>query len=317
MIRIETGDCLDILPSIEDRSVQRVYLDPPYASGRDWTCSGVQRDIELGMTAYRDTWESIESYVDYIRERIATIRRVLDGTLYLHCDDSCQHHLRQLCDEVLAPARYRSTVIWERQNPHCDARHWGRSIEYILMYADQSARWNPEFRPHGEINLGRYNHTDPDGRRWRDSPLCGASMHGETYAYEYRGVYRDSWRCPRESLERWDAQGLLYRTKNERFRLKRYLDESPGRFIGPLWTDIPPLVSTASERTGYPTQKPLRLLQRMIGASTDPGDTVLDPMCGSGTTIEAAGRMGRHAIGIDSQPEAVRLTESRTDGILR
>jgi DNA modification methylase len=214
-------------------------------------------------------------------------------------------------DAVFGPTNFRNEIVWKRTSAHSDPGRYGSNTDILLFYT-KSDRWiwNQVRRPHEERYLARFRNTDPDGRRWADYDLTAKGLSGGGYEYEYKGV-KSLWRCPRETMERLDAEGRLHFTRAGGIRLKRYLDEMPGRVIQALWDDIPPINSQAKERLGYPTQKPEALLERIIKASSSEGDLVIDPFCGCGTAVAVAQRLNRRWIGIDITHLAVTLIKHR------
>src|SRR5665213_2119478 len=164
--------------------------------------------------------------------------------------------------------------------------------------------------PHDEAYISRFRFKDPDGRRYMDDNLTAKGLSGGGYTYEYKG-FTPLWRVPLSSMEKLDKENKLHYTRTGGIRFKRYLDENKGAPLQALWDDIPPINSQASERLGYPTQKPLALLERIIKASSNEGDVVLDPFCGCGTAVHAAQKLGRQWIGIDITHLAISLIEKR------
>jgi hypothetical protein len=187
----------------------------------------------------------------------------------------------------------------------------GNSHDIILLYTKTSEiRWNKEYQSYDNDYLKRFRNADPDGRKWNDYDLTAKGLSGGGYEYEYKGV-QSLWRCPVETMKKLDAEGRLHFTNKGGIRIKRYFDKMKGIPLQDVWTDIFPINSQAAERLGYPTQKPVALLERIINASSNPGDVVLDPFCGCGTTIAAAQALGRPWIGIDITHLAITLIKQR------
>ena len=184
--------------------------------------------------------------------------------------------------------------------------------DIILFYArDKDAIWNKTYQPFDETYIAQYyRYTDPDGRKWMSGDLSASGLQGGGYEYEWKGVTR-VWRVPETTMKQLDAQGKIFYTKNGIARRKRYLDESLGLKMQDFWGDIEALRSWHKERLGYPTQKPLALVERIIEASSNEGDVVLDPFCGCGTAVAAAQKLNRQWIGIDITHLAVALMKNR------
>lgn len=313
------GDNLDVLASMSSSTADLVYLDPPFNSARDRTV-----EVELGgeRRSFADCWDSIDAYLDFMRPRLTESVRVLreGGSLFIHCDWRTSHYLRTETDRLLGYDSLVNEIIWRRHNGHNDARqgtrHFGRIADTILFYGKGERKfWQPTYRPYDEAYVAQaYRHADPStGRRYALSDITGP---GGTVAgnpvFEFKGITR-AWRYSKKRLQEMDANGEIAVSKTGGVpRRKRYLDDMPGQLIQAIWDDIPCL--RGKEVVGYPTQKPLALLRRIIRATTAPHDTVLDPFCGSGTALVAALDLDRRAIGIDASPEAVRVTKQRIAG---
>jgi hypothetical protein len=198
-----------------------------------------------------------------------------------------------LLDGVFGAECFRNEIIWKRTSGHSDAVGFGSIHDVVLFYTrDARPVWNDVFQPYDDGYIEQYyRYKDPDGRRWMSDNLSASGLSGGGYDYEWKGITR-VWRCPRSTMERLDAEGKIFYTRNGIARRKRYLDEAKGIPAQDLWTDIQALRSWHDERLGYPTQKPVALLERIIRASSNPGDVVLDPFCGCGTTIHAAQKLG-------------------------
>ena len=311
---IEQADCLDYLPTLEAGSVDLVYADPPFNSGRDYAGKAGQ---------FSDRFDSTEHYLDFMRPRLAEMWRVCGGSLYLHCDDTAAHRLRCLLDEVCGEAAYLNTVTWKRSGPRGRVtRTFSRIADQIIVYARPKATFNPERGQCSGKYLKEFRYDDNDGRgKYRWLNVSAPAPPG--YRYEWNGypTPANGYVCPRETLDEWRADGLLVLRENDDgtldtskpIRRKFYLTEVKGSEIGNIWTDIRRLTPWQLENSGYPTQKPVALLKRIIAASSNPDDLVLDPFCGSGTTLLAAKRLGRRFIGCDVSADAVALAKERLD----
>ena len=260
------------------------------------------------------------AYLAMMAPRLVELQRVLKstGSIYLHCDPNASHYLKLLMDAVFGVENFRNEIIWKRSHAHSDARqgstHFGRVTDTILFYAKgDDAVWNSLYVPYDKEYVERdYRRVDPDGRRYRIDNLQGpgGAAKGNPY-YEVMGVKR-YWRYSKEKMEELIKRGRVIQTRPGAVpQYKRYLDEMPGVPVQNLWADLPILNNRSREALGYPTQKPEALLERILGASSNPGDVVLDPFCGCGTTIAAAQTLGRRWIGIDVTHLAIGLIKTR------
>ena len=254
------------------------------------------------------------AYLVMMAPRLVELHRVLKptGSIYLHCDPTASHYLKVLMDTIFVPENFRSEIIWKRQSAHSDARRYGSVHDTILFYGKSgSPVWNPTFQPYDSEYIEQYyRYVNEDGRRFMSGDLGAAGLQGGGYEYEWKGVTR-VWRVPVATMERLEAEGRIFYTRNGIPRMKRYLDEAKGNPVQDVWPDIQSLRSWHSERLGYPTQKPQALLERIIAASSNEGDVVLDPFCGCGTAVAAAEKLKRHWIGIDVTHLAVALMKNR------
>ncbi|MCY3832484.1 MAG: DNA methyltransferase [Chloroflexi bacterium] len=253
------------------------------------------------------------AYLVMMTARLVELRRVLKptGSLYLHCDPTASHYLKIVLDAIFGVENFRNEVVWKRTTAHNDAGRWGSVHDVLLFYSNSSDfTWNAIYTDYDEKHKRRYRQKDPDGRRWTDDNLTAKGLAGGGYTYEYKGA-TSLWRVPLETMRRLDEENRLHFTNTGGIRQKRYLDEMPGLPIQDVVSDIFPINSQAKERLGYPTQKPEALLERIIRASSNEGDIVLDPFCGCGTAIAAAHKLGRKWIGIDITHLSIALQKYR------
>jgi DNA modification methylase len=260
------------------------------------------------------------AYLVMMTPRLVELHRVLKptGSLYLHCDPTASHYLKILLDTVFGKEYFVNEIIWKRSSAHSDSkqgsRHFGRVGDTILFYSKSRNRtWSQLYGPYDTEYVERdYRRVDPDGRRYRISDLSGpgGEAKGNPY-FEFLGVARH-WRYGKERMEELLREGRIIQTRPGAVpQYKRYLDEMPGVPLQNIWTDIPVINNRSSEKLGYPTQKPLALLERIIQASSNEGDVVLDPFCGCGTAVAAAQKLNRQWIGIDITHLAVALMKNR------
>jgi site-specific DNA-methyltransferase (adenine-specific) len=241
------------------------------------------------------------------------------GSLYLHCDSTASHYLKILLDGIFGAGGFTNEIIWQRSTgKSLMTKRLPTNHDTLLLYALDDRTWNDDamFRPYDlndipEKTAEKYSHFSEDGRRYQLDNLINPNHDRPNLEYEFMGVTR-VWRWTRERMEKARKEGFIVQTAPGRVpRYKRFLDEQRGLPLGDVWTDIAPLNSQARERIGYPTQKPLALLDRIIRLSSSEGQVVLDPFCGCGTTIEAAQRANRQWIGIDIAIHAVKVIEAR------
>ena len=254
------------------------------------------------------------AYLVMMAPRLVELRLALKptGSIYLHCDPTACHYLKLLMDAVFGPKNFKNEIIWKRTNTHNDSQSWSRVADCLLFYTRDSEAgfiWNTPRNPHSQSYVdSKYRHNDGDGRKYRLDNMTSPSPR-PNMMYEWRGFHwpEKGWRYSRETMAQLDADGRIWYPTNDdgtpntarRPQLKRYLSEMAGSVMGTVWTDIPPINSQAQERLGYPTQKPEALLERIIAASSNEGDILLDPFCGCGTAISVAERMNRRWIGFD------------------
>ncbi len=257
------------------------------------------------------------AYLVMMAARLVELHRVLKptGSLYLHCDPTASHYLKIILDTIFGPQNFRNEIIWQRTNAKGNAfTRFATNHDIILRYtkSDKSI-WNPQYTAHDpEYIEDFYRYVEPEtGRRYTLGDLTNPNRDRPNLTYEFLGVTR-VWRWTKERMQEAYDKGLIVQSHPGAVpRLKRYLDEQEGIPVGDIWTDIPPVQSQSKELLGYPTQKPLALLERIIQASSNPGDIVLDPFCGCGTAIAAAQKLGRKWIGIDITHLSIALQKYR------
>jgi adenine specific DNA methylase Mod len=280
-------------------------------------------DVAQMMKALRDFLgrNDMMAYLTMMANRLLELRRVLKptGSLYLHCDTTASHYLKIVLDGVFGKERFQNEIIWKRTSAHSDsgqgARHYGRVTDAILFYnkSDSLSTWHPLYREYDEKYVERdYRRLDPDGRRYRLDNIQGpgGEKKGNPF-YEVMGVSRH-WRYSKERMQELINDGRIVQTRPGAVpQFKRYLDEGKGVPIQNLWDDVAVINNRADEFLGYPTQKPLALLERIISASSNENDVVLDPFCGCGTAVHGAQKLKRQWIGIDITHLAITLIEKR------
>ena len=283
---------------------------------------GTPSAVKDMITAFRQFIgrNAMLAYLVMMTPRLVELRRVLKptGSLYLHCDPTASHYLKLLLDAVFGNRNFRNEIVWKRSDSKGDtgqgARHFGRVNDTILFYSKTAnSVFNGQYGPLDPGYVNRfYRHTDSDGRRYKlDNMLGPGGAAKGNPQYEVMGVTR-YWRYSEERMQRLIEEGRVIQTNPGTVPMyKRYLDESLGTPIGTNWSDISLVRGWSKERLGYPTQKPEALLERIIQASSNEGDVVLDPFCGCGTAVAAAHKLNRQWLGIDVTHLAVALMKSR------
>ena len=265
------------------------------------------------------------AYLTYMAERLEQCHRLLKptGSIYLHCDDTAGAYLRALMDAIFDARNLRNEIIWKRTTARSDAQRFGRVHDVILFYGAGEPTWNPQYEPYDKTYVAvKYRYDDGDGRGlYRLSDMAKPAPAWEGGMYDWRGYPHPErgWRHKPETMQRLHDEGRIHYPTcpdgapdySRRLSRKRYLSEGRGVAAGDVITDIRPINSQAVERLGYDTQKPVALLRRIIGAASNPGDLVLDPFCGCGTTIDAARSLDRRWAGIDISSFAVDVMLER------
>ncbi len=256
------------------------------------------------------------AYLTMMAQRLVELHRVLKptGSIYLHCDSTASANLRLLMDSVFDIENFRSEIIWRRTNAKGLAfRGYPRNHDVLLYYSkSQNTIWNRPFRPHDPDYVEQfYRYTEEEtGRRYRLSDLTNPNRNRPNLTYEWNGHLR-VWRWTKERMQAAHDNGIVHYSSTGLASQKRYLDEMQGNPVDTIWDDINPVQAQSRERLGYPTQKPEALLERIISASSNEGDVVLDPFCGCGTAVAVAERLKRHWIGIDITHLAISLMKHR------
>jgi site-specific DNA-methyltransferase (adenine-specific) len=268
------------------------------------------------------------AYLVMMAARLVELHRVLKptGSLYLHCDSTASHYLKILLDMIFNPQNFRNEIIWKRRSGSNSSVHqanrFGTVTDTILFYSktDQAIinpQYNFEAEGYQDYIDKFFKFVDKDGRKYQIDNLANPAPR-PNLMYEYKGYKppKNGWAISKEKMEQWDKEGRIYFPENKdgRLRRKRFLDELQGKPVQNLWDDIEMISSQSNERWGYQTQKPVALLERIINASSNPGDLVLDPFSGCGTCISAAQKLGRRWIGIDITHLAIAMHKNRLKG---
>ena len=332
-----TGDNLPIMRGMNADSIDLIYLDPPFNSKHDYAAP---IGSKAAGAAFKDTWtlsdidlawlldfeknhpsitkiinatltNSDKAYLIYMAPRLIEMHRILKttGSIYLHCDQAMSHYLKLTMDAIFGRSNFKNEIVWKRFNFHADAKRFGTICDRILFYTKSDGFvFNRVRTSYSEEYIkSKFTHKDDDGRLYRLSDLNPPGGRGPVY--EFHGVTKP-WRVVKEKMEELDREGRIY-SESQVPQLKRYLDEMPGQAVADLWVDVKPINSQAKERVGYPTQKPLTLLDRIIKASSNKDDMVLDPFCGCATACVAAHNLNRQWTGIDISEKAYHLVSDR------
>jgi len=261
------------------------------------------------------------AYLVMMAIRLVELHRALKptGSLYLHCDSTASHYLKVILDTIFDPRNFRNEILWKRTSAHNDPKRYGRNTDTILYYSKGGdPTWNSIRVAYSQEYVASHysQHDDRGNYTTRDltAPDHGGLSQG--LRYQWKGVSSPrgrTWTCVIEKMEEYDRAGLISYSRDGMPRLKRYLEDMPGVSLQTLWDDIPPINSQAAERLGYPTQKPLALLERIILASSNPGDVVCDPFCGCGSAIVASQKLDRKWIGIDITHLSIALLKYRLE----
>jgi DNA modification methylase len=328
------GDNLLVMGSLLGKfagKMDLIYIDPPFATGADFSFKTQIGDGNLEVTkeqsiieekAYRDTWgRGLDSFIHMLFDRFHLMRDLLtdDGSIYVHIGWNVSHYVKAVLDEVFGSDRLVNQIIWKRQTAHNDigqgSKHFGPIHDVIFLYTkSKTFTWNMQYQPYSDEYIKAfYKYVEPQtGRLYRLSDITGpgGAAKGNPY-YEFLGIKR-YWRFKRERMEELYRQGQIIQTKPGTVPAqKRYLDEMPGVPLQDLWLDINPVQPQSTERLGYETQKSEALLERIVKQSSNPGSLVADFFCGSGTTLAVAEKLGRRWIGCDLGRFAVHTTRKR------
>ena len=324
------GDNLLVMGSLLEKfagKVDLIYIDPPFATGADFSFKTEVGDAgdDLGKgpsvieeKAYRDTWgRGLASFGQMVLQRLILIRELLSetGSIYIHIGPNVSHLVRAICDEVFGAERFLNEIIWRRAFGHSDSRRYGIIHDAILYYSKgEDCVWNERRQPADKEYIDTFfdQYDEERGERYQRLSLSAGGLSGGGYNYEYKGVSA-LWRCPIETLQKHDADGRLHWPKKIGGvpRLKKYESEHEGVPVQDIWNDISKIHNQSHELTGYATQKPEALLERIIEVSSNEGALIVDAFCGSGTTCAVAEKLGRRWIGCDLSRWAVHTTRKR------
>jgi adenine-specific DNA-methyltransferase len=310
------GDCLQQLPKLADACIDLIYIDPPFNSNRNY-------EVFWGETkekrAFEDRHASTAAYIDFMRPRCVQLARVLKptGSFYYHCDWHASHYVKVMLDQIFGENNFQNEIIWKRTSAHNDPQKYGRVHDTLLFYTGGSKHaWNQQYDAPDEQYFKAHDfEEDETGKLYRKRDLTAPGHGSKSGQYEWKGLLPPKgrmWSYTKENMERLEAEGKIVYTRTGMPRLKIYETDLKGVPYQDVWSKPELwLNSAAGERLGYPTQKPLGLLDRIIKTSSDPGDVVLDAFCGCGTAIVSAQNLRRKWVGIDISPTACRVMAKR------
>ena len=316
--RLYHGDNLPVLAALaQDPSVagkvRLVYIDPPFATAAAF-------ESRKQAHAYDDHLVG-SAFVEALRQRLIFLHQLLaeDGSLYLHLDERMTSNMRVILDEIFGERNFRNCITRKKCNPKNYTRKtYGNVADYILFYTKtDNYTWNRPFEPWDEVRATReYQYVDETGRRYKKVPIHAPGVRNGETGKEWRGMMPPPgkhWQYRPSTLDEMDARGEIYWSPTGNPRRKVYLEASAGVPIQDIWMDMRDAHNQNIHVTGYPTEKNPDLLSRIIEASSNPGDLVLDCYAGSGTTLAVASRLGRKWIGVDRSDEAIRTILHRLE----
>jgi adenine specific DNA methylase Mod len=340
--RLIWGDKKYVLPALLDEfagKVDLIYIDPPFATGADFSFTAtVPDDPEVPETqtttfvkdpsiievkAYRDTWgRGLQSYLQWFYEAAVLFSELLSetGSIYVHLDYNVGHYIKVLLDEVFDKDNFRNELVWKRTSAHANVSARYGNVHDLLFYYTKSQRftWNQQHIPYTTEYIETFfDQVDETGRRYARRDLtAGMDRASKGQIYTWRGITPPGSRCwvyTQDKMDAFEAAGRIHWPKKQGGmpRLKLYPEDLPGVPAQDLWSDFSQLHNLAAERVGYPTQKPEALLERIIRTSSNENDLVLDCFCGSGTTAAVAEKLGRRWIACDLGRFAIHTTRKR------
>ena len=333
------GECVSACSYLKEQGVEvdLVYIDPPFLSGADYAkkvyirrnpkvaeaIATAENELEIDELKtfeekmYGDIWDK-EKYLSWMYENLMAIKSVMSETasIFVHLDWHIGHYIKVLMDEIFGEDNFKNEIVWKRSTAHNDSTGFANLHDCIYYYVkSKNFTFNTQYIPYTQEYIDRYYRNTDDKGRYLDRDLSAKGLKGSGYSYSWKGV-AGYWRCPIETMQRFDIEGRLYYTKAGTPRFKQYLDEMTGMPAQDLWTDIFAVNSQADEREDYTTQKPEALLERIIKASTNAPDEngdilVADFFGGSGVTAAVANKLGRKFVHCDIGINSIQTTRDR------
>jgi DNA modification methylase len=318
MNQLILGDNLEVLKRLDSESIDLIYLDPPFFSNRNyeviWGDSGEVRSFQDRFSG------GIDHYIGWLKERVLEMHRILKptGAIFLHCDWHADAHIRvQILEKVFGVNNFRSHIIWKRKGGSAlgGMRELSSANDSIFYFTKSSNYcFNTVFVKDEDYIKEHFTRKDEKGRLFMATVMRSPNPR-PNLMYDYKGYKTppNGWSVSKEKMEAMDKNGQLHfpEDKSKQIYKKLYLDEYQGMPVNNMWDDVAALKGTSKEIIGYPTQKPAKLLERIIEMASNEGDLILDPFVGGGTTVSVAEKLNRRWIGIDQSVQAVKVTEFR------
>ncbi|MHA1290429.1 MAG: site-specific DNA-methyltransferase [Candidatus Thorarchaeota archaeon] len=323
------GDCLEIIQEkLQDymNKFNLIYIDPPFYSGTQYSLKqktkwNADDAGKLSEThTYSDKWDSHQDYLDFMKPRLAAMKDLLteNGSLWVHLDWHISHYVKVMLDEIFGYSNFVNEIVWKRTNsPKAQSKGFGTQHDVILLYAVNSQEFEvkPVYRAHDSRSLKPYSYKDDRGKfRLIEIEAQGIQRTPGRKQFEWRGRTAP-YLYKRQTLDEWWENGVIYRSKNGRYTKKQYLKDSPGLLVSDFWHDIAPVQGAAKENTGFLTQKPEALLDRVIRSATEEGYLVGDFFAGSGTTAIVAEKLKRRWVLCDESESSLEVIRKRIKGL--
>jgi len=312
---IYEGDNLEVMSNSPKKSIDLIYLDPPFYTNKGFEI--IWKD-KAEIRAFQDRWAGgINHYITYMQPRLVECYNLLKdtGSIYLHCDPHADSYLREEMDKIFRESNFRNEIIWKRTHAHGGGTTGFSSVHDTILFYTKSNKFtfNRQFTPYSQSYIDDFfRYKEPDGRKYRLVIATGSGETKNDYLWKSKTPTKGRhWAYKKEKMEELEKEGMLVYSNMGNVSIKQYIDDKEGTLITDIWDDIEVIHSQSKERLGYPTQKPVALLERIIKVSSNKGDTILDPFCGCGTALVASQRLGRKWIGIDISPTACKLMDKR------
>ncbi len=323
------GDCLETIQKELDDfkgKFSLIYIDPPFLSGTQYTLKqksqgdAASAGILSETPTYNDKWDGLEDYLSFMKPRFEAMKDLLsnEGSLWVHLDWHVSHYVKVVLDEIFGYKHFVNEIVWKRTNsPKAQSKGFGAQHDVILLYAvnPQSFHIKPSYREHDSRSLKPYSYKDEKGKfRLIEIEAQGIQRTQGRKQFEWKGRTAP-YLYIKEKLDDWYENEMIYRSRTGRYTKKQYLKDSPGILVSDLWYDIAPVQGASQENTGFLTQKPEALLERIITSATEKGDLIGDFYAGSGTTAVVAERMERRWVTCDESQSSIDVISKRVDSI--